>query len=393
MIIRALREDEAYKAAMADALAFQILRDIEQKKKDGRLGNFAVGAFEDDGETLMGKIEVCPFQTNFYGEYVKAMCVGGVATRPEYRRAGCIRRCFEYLFDAADRFSWEISYLYPFSYAYYRKFGYERMTDSYDMTVKMRSLAHFERLTDFVLLEREEQRQELKTAYLRFAADINGMLYPDERLLPGHGTCDPYQTGRNTYIGYENGEPACYLTFECNSPEVEVHEFVFTTPASLRAMLGFLRTYDAQADTVKLHRVALDSPLFFVLNELIDVRAELALNTMGRAVNVEKLLRRVPFTADCGEFSVSVVDPQVKRNNKIFDFACANGKANISTRETGEYDVRLSIQAMTQLLHGNGGFELKNAAYRDGVEIRNQDGAERLFKAFPKRSSMIIEHF
>ena len=144
---------------------------------------------------------------------------------------------------------------------------------------------------------------------------------------------------------------------------------------------------------MKLHRVALDSPLFFVLNELIDVRAELVLNTMGRAVNVEKLLRRVPFTADCGEFSVSVVDPQVKRNNKIFDFACANGKANISTRETGEYDVRLSIQAMTQLLHGNGGFELKNAAYRDGVEIRNQDGAERLFKAFPKRSSMIIEHF
>ena len=108
---------------------------------------------------------------------------------------------------------------------------------------------------------------------------------------------------------------------------------------------------------------------------------------------MEKLLRRVPFDTGCGGFSVSVTDPQVARNNRIFDFACANGKTEVSARETGEYDVGLSIQAMTQLLHGNGGFELKNAAYRDGVEIRDRDGAERLFKAFPKRSSMIIEHF
>ena len=393
MIIRELREEEAYKCAMANALAFHFHSDIEKIKAEGRIKNFVVGAFEDDGETLMGKVEVNRFKSNFYGDYVEAMCVGGVATRPECRRAGCIRRCFQYIFDAADRFSWEISYLYPFSYAYYRKFGYERMTDSYDVTVRMHSLAHFERSMDFVLMEREEQRQDVKAAYLRFAADINGMLYPDDRLLLSHGSCEPYLTGKNTYIGYEKGEPSCYLTFECRLPEIEVHELAYTSPSSLRAMLGFLRTYDAQADTVKFHRIALDSPLLYVLREFADVRAELIPNTMCRAVDVLKLLQRVPFKEIQGDFSVSVVDPHIRRNNRIFDFSGADGKVSISARDTGLYDVRLNIQTMTQLLHGFDDFDLKKAAYLDGVEICDPIGAERLFKAFPRRSSMLIEHF
>ena len=97
MICRELLDSESCAASIVSATGFIHTIDFDDIAKRGKLQNFTVGAFSDDGE-LMSKAEACDFKTNFYGEYVPTLAVGGVVTRPEFRRSGGVRACFEYLF-------------------------------------------------------------------------------------------------------------------------------------------------------------------------------------------------------------------------------------------------------------------------------------------------------
>lgn len=125
MLIRELRDDELYKSAKLSSLAFSYAVNIEEKKKEG-LKEHTYGAFLDDGETLIAQVVAICYASYHNGVSVGALGIAGVASSPEHRRAGAVRAIFNHLFSIAGEKGWELSYLYPFSFRYYRKFGYER---------------------------------------------------------------------------------------------------------------------------------------------------------------------------------------------------------------------------------------------------------------------------
>ena len=75
-----------------------------------------------------GYVEDCSFN----GSTVKAMVIGMVMTRPEYRRGGLARKTFELLDAPIRETNTLISYLDPFSFPYYHTMGYERVADHRD---------------------------------------------------------------------------------------------------------------------------------------------------------------------------------------------------------------------------------------------------------------------
>ena len=66
--------------------------------------------------------------SSFGSEMIKTVLTGGVNTFVENRRGGNVRKIFDRIHTvSAEQEDCAVSLLHPFSFAYYRKFGYEKV--------------------------------------------------------------------------------------------------------------------------------------------------------------------------------------------------------------------------------------------------------------------------
>ena len=148
MIIRKTRPEEGKRVNTLFAIAFEQPMENGPGEEPG-VTNW--GAFE--GETMFSTFAVTDFTQFFDGNRVKMGGIGGVATLPSHRRKGGIRSIFQAALTDMYENGYEISYLYPFSTAYYRKFGYENCVNRQNVTVDLGLLSPRKVETDCVLAE------------------------------------------------------------------------------------------------------------------------------------------------------------------------------------------------------------------------------------------------
>ena len=126
MEVRKLTEQEHFEAGLISTVAFHMrMEDPEKAREESRkLAAEDWGAFAGDGR-MMARILNYRFDSILDGQLAANGGIGGVSTLPEYRNTGAIRAIFEKLIPEAYRNGEVFSTLYPFSHAFYRKFGYE----------------------------------------------------------------------------------------------------------------------------------------------------------------------------------------------------------------------------------------------------------------------------
>ena len=81
----------------------------------------------------------------------------------------------------------------------------------------------------------------------------------------------------------------------------------------------------------------------------------------------------------------------LEQNKGIFDVEFENGKATITHRTDGDYDIPLTAPAAARLLLAGEGHTAETAVYIDGVELKNN--ADDFFRAFPHRATRFIDSF
>ena len=126
MDIHKLNGGDRFEADMISIVAFHMrLEDPEKRREESRKRTEEDGgAFSDDGK-IMARIINNKYETWLDGQLVSNGGIGAVSTLPEYRNTGAVREIFGRLLPEAYRAGEVISTLYPFSHAFYRKFGYE----------------------------------------------------------------------------------------------------------------------------------------------------------------------------------------------------------------------------------------------------------------------------
>lgn len=132
MIIRKTRPEEGKRVNTLFAIAFEQPMENGPGEEPG-VTNW--GAFEED--TMFSTFAVTDFTQFFDGNQVKMGGIGGVATLPSHRRKGGIRGIFQAALADMYENGYDFSYLYPFSTAYYRKFGYENCVNRSFVTVDL----------------------------------------------------------------------------------------------------------------------------------------------------------------------------------------------------------------------------------------------------------------
>ncbi len=385
MIIRNLTHDDLEQHEYVASLSF-IYRYSHGDPLEMTDGVF-IGAFLDDDKTLTANMEVEDFEVTFNGQKLSCGGIGAVCTRPEYRRGGAVRQIFDAYFASEKH---DVSILYPFSTLFYRKLGYANAGHCVKAEMPFSHLSFVPREFDVELYDGSQadalfafhNENALKTN-LTFIRN-NNRYFKDK----------PYEQVSYTYMGKnKNGEVDGYVTFRCDRPSstVFVAELAYKNKQSLLNLLGFLRTYDGNFKTIVIDQLPVWSPFFDILpNTAKDITRSMVDMGSVRIHKLEKILNMASYPAQYGKFSFYSDDP-IEKNHGIFDVEYENGKAKISRRNDGEYDIKLDAAAMSALvLLGHDG-DYDALSYWQGVEIINEN--PDLLRAFPKKRTYFTDHF
>ncbi len=375
-----------------------MLIKVTGKSADAYTERESWGVYEDDGETCMAHGGVNTLQSRYCGNFVKTLTIGGLGTEPEYRRRGCVRRLMEDAFLLAPERGWAVSMLHPFSFAYYRKFGYEKIADHKILEFPMTALDCFKRCSDLKRLNSDEGVADALAVFEQFAKNRNIMF---RRYDGRHYKQASKLTEPTTYIWYEQaGKPASAITLSVEnfysvnrmaSVYLHVHEMAFTTPASLYALFGFMRMFEGELETVKIHNCAMSPEVDLALRHYTHTKYTLIPDVMGRILNVEAMLALNAYPKEHGHFVVKV-DDTLAFTRGVYEVEYENDKVQIKKiTDNGTFDIAAPMPAFTQILYGYEHITTQNAPYMPGVVL--QTDAKDFFRAFPKRNNGLFEHF
>ena len=346
--------DDAEKSAQE---IYEAARDNPQSRHDEHWQmNWA--AYLDDDSTMIGAVTAIPYEVQFDGSRAAMAGIGGVATLPPYRREGAIRGCFEAMLPELYAQGMVFSYLYPFSTAYYRKFGYELCCDRVRWRLKLANVPKANVPGGCVLVEPPmDVENELRAVDAAWLARYNMMVYENAYEYKRHARSNPYKTAEYTYL-YRgaDGAPKGYFTWKLRKGNgervVDVSRMAF---ADMEGFYGLLN--------LMLSMVADQSHAEFVLPADIDLCAlvpEWALWTverrleaagMVRVVNAEAALRLCRTRGE-GSFVLELTDGQIAENNGRFTICYGGGRVKRVERTEAAPDIAMGIAAFSRMLAG-----------------------------------------
>lgn len=388
MIIRPLEPDENKKVSSVGSIAYSFSSDLNEESQN-ELKSEVFGAFLDDGKTIMATIYPNSYYSNYCGTYLPSVGIGGVATLPEYRRCGCIRAIFDEIFRIAPERGWATSFLYPFSYTYYRQFGYERVIQRKTIKIPTSALGIIERNTNAVLYDNIDKIGDILEVYDKYAVRYNMMFRRDEKSRAY--SADPHKSKRWTYIWYnKEGDPASSATMTVDNGCLNVKELVYSDIAGLYGIIGFLRMFEGQVHEFYFSDLPVDSELDYIINSYSECDYELHNSAMGRVLLVEPLLRYNKYPDEPGYFKLRV-DDTLDYNRGVYEVDYAAGKCEVKKYADGDYDIAADIPSLSRIMLGCDNFDAGKAVYISGIKLNNDAGD--FFRAFPKRKHHLHDYF
>ena len=382
MEVRFIKPEEAADFLKISAASFIWKFD---KEIDNKLDMPVLGAFHN--EKLIAGAEIYNHKCNYCGNIINTLVLDGICSQPEHRRTGGVKALFDEVGKTAVENDITVGFLSPFSISYYEKFGFANLNRSFSIKVPFNNLSHFERSND-VELYNGEQFNELCELHNKCAKKENLVTLRNNK----NQFCDtPLESADYTYIHRNSsGEADGYVRFTVKRPhELIAEELFFLTPDALTGIIGFLRNYDGIVKTLVVKKQYPGSPFACIADRIDNTSYEYTGGIAARIYNLKKLLENNLYPEEYGKFSILSLD-NLEQNNAIFDVEYKNGKATVTKRNSGDYDISLTPTAAAKLLLAGEGHTKETAIFIDGVELKNN--ADDFFKAFPYRPTHFIEY-
>lgn len=382
-------------------VAFEEAKGSPKSREDAYLLD-KYAAFEDDGETMTSCLSAIRYPIQFDGNSVWMTAIGGVSSLPHFRNQGGIRGCFEALLPDLYREGILFSFLYPFSFAYYRKFGYEAGLRAITYECRLNYLPAAGGRGKCLLVDRQNRDMLLKAikkVYENWQNAYNGMVENETWEYRFVTEADPYKKQEFTYVYFDEAEEPCgYMTFTKErdgwTQKLICSRFVFTDAEGLLGLLGLARSMKADHESI-----------LFTLPETPDIGAMLPEWAFGalkkqeknlgmvRVINAEQVLAKARYRGS-GQLSLLLTDEQIAENNGVFTVQYRDGRAvtvekNIVLPENA--DVSMPIGDFSRGMLGC--LESSALAYVPGIKVRKETALQRLSDVFYKKPGFLMEYF
>ena len=360
-------------------------------------GNYTVrtGLFLE--ERLVAGMTNIAYNVQFDGSVCEMSGIGGVVTDPELRRMGSITRIYQSAFAEMNRRGQVLSHLYPFTAAFYRKYGYEMCATAVEWTIPVEYLpkAEFSGIRHYE--NTEKQREDIRKVYQAFSQRYNlAVARTDKKWNAFLDRRASYGSEFFSYLHYAGEAADGYFTYTVSEQEYEpmtfeIRNLYFTNVKSLKEMLAFLRSFSSHIKQVKL-TLPDDVDLTCLLDEMCGgfgkKNVERAILSVGatRVVNAQRILQIAKYRGK-GMVKIGLSDPFCPWNQKnlqvTFDGCCTD------IRECADCDVQMDINSFTALILGV--YSFAEYPYLGNVTVFGNE--ENLEKVFYKKPLWIEEHF
>jgi predicted acetyltransferase len=296
-----------------------------------------------------------PFKVNFHGVKYKMNGICDVMSYPEFGGHGAITDLMQQALDDMFKSDVALSYLAPFSYDFYRRFGYEQIFDRAVYRIKA---------TDLPRVKIDKQTGAIERFSIKTAIPFIKEVYANNPLSHNAGLIREdwwwnYLTlkhpGWQVGVYFSDDHLAAgYVIYEGVDTTFKIQEIMFTNWESFQYLNRFICQHESMFATFEY---ASGDPIGYpdVLKdpETVDVRIQPYM--MARIVNLEAFIRSYPFLKKIKSTRIAVTDTMLPANNGIWRLLVnANGTSfeKISDNETNMADIRLSIQELTKALTG-----------------------------------------
>lgn len=395
MIVRKTRPEESQRVNELFAIAFEFVMDSgPADPENSRVHHWA--AFEDDDREMMSNFTISDYQILFDGSSCKMGGIGGVATLPQYRRRGGIRGCFNHALPDMYQNGYDFSYLYPFSTAYYRKFGYENCVQRYLTTVNL-SLLNPEPVNGYFRLAEKHtpMTEQIRSIDRVWESRYNMTVIHEDEDYEWTKQADPAKKQEFTYVWFNSqNKPKAYTTFlkkdEPDGRNLVCKRFFYTDREGYYGLLQVFKSL-ASDHTYAKFPIPANTSMQYLMPEWSLGAASWALQSAGmaRVINVKNVLSKTKYIGS-GEITLQIMDPQIAENNRTFSISFKNGRAVTVSETDNCADAVLTIQAFSALICGVCNF-YDAVQWMTGITIHHKDACfDRIFYTKPM---MITDYF
>jgi len=354
-----------------------------------------LGCFDRQNNLVAG-LGIAPYRMYFDGQVVDMGGIQGVVTAPEARGTGAAGKVLAESLRTMKENGQIFSVLYPFSYAYYRKFGYEVAHQLRKAEIPIEVFCRYPFPKDSIrFLKKGDDLADIKMVYDIFKKSRNYTTDRTDSCWLAFMETDPYTTKHYTYIHYNGqGIADSYLKYHTGDRvpgrgyDLYIDELAWTTEDGLLSMFGFIGGLRPQFDKV-FWDVPMGVDLFSLFPEAYDISINTCPSAMTRIVDLPKVLETIrPSSFTTGKVVINIVDKSLPCNTGKYALSWENGVVHVKKSDQSP-DMSTTIEAMTQIVIGY--LTPAEAAYRQDTTIYNQQ--EALMALFPKKDLCLWEVF
>lgn len=317
-----------------------------------------------DGDRLVTSFATIPFTTRMNG---RAMALGGVsavATHPEYRRRGLMRRIMTQATLDMKEHGQPIASLWASQAAIYQRFGYAIGSYRRSYSIDTVDIAFFDgdqgsgnvRMTDV-----EHDFDTIKRLYIEFIAARTGYLHRS-RALWDFGVLDQSGDDGPLHIAVAanaDGEPSGYLVYtlrggkvdhRARNQELTIRDFVWLDSDAYRSLWSFVGRHDL-VGRVTWASAPVDDPAEELFSEPRMLHTNDDEGTWFRVIDAEPALAGRGYSA-AGQATITIAgDDLAPWNNGSYTIETDAEETSVA-RVQQEGGATLSIKALASLYTG-----------------------------------------
>ncbi|MBP3039261.1 GNAT family N-acetyltransferase [Bacillaceae bacterium Marseille-Q3522] len=376
MELRKLTNQEYLKAAQLSMYAFQYtLTEKALETALQKMDKHTILSIWDEDE-LASKLHILSLKVNVNGQQWNMGGIAGVATYPEYRRKGYVKKLLTAALSEMNQNKQFLSFLHPFDISFYRKFGWEVLTDVKKITIEKANLSPIGRPSGTIIrYKKESHRLEFEKIYQAFSTFYSGPLirtsdwwknsvYSDEQIAV-------------YYDGEGNGQG--YLLYSVKDNIMTVEEYVWLNYEARSQLWNFICQHDSMIDRAIIN-TSVHDPFPYLLQQPKQ-KIEIIPYFMARIVNVKEVLARYNFLHTEQSLSLSINDEFAPWNNITY---------RLGEDEGDDPVLEMNINALTAILTG---YKRPMELYEMNFIRGNRDTASALEEKIPPLKTYFMDFF
>lgn len=343
------------------------------------------GWFHDN--KLISQISIYPCRVNIHGSIYEMGGITGVGTYPEYANHGLMQDLIHTALKTMKEDKQWISYLYPYSIPYYRRKGWEIMSDK--LTFSIRDTQLPKAVTVPGLVERTAvDHEDVFTVYDQFALQNHGAMIRSKFNWKEYWRFENEEE-RTAAIYYDADHKPTGILFYWVAEEVfHIKEMFYLNQEARNGLWNFITAHFSMVYWVK-GNIYKNEPLAFLLEDS-QIKETIEPYFMARIVDVKGFLSMYPFKKTAEAFHFVVKDPVAEWNNGVFSLHWdENDRVTISDQPIGN-PVTLDIQTLTCLFMN---YRRPNYLYRIERLETDKDTLDTLERILPDQEAYFSDDF